>query len=301
MKDLFFVERGYLNGNHFVYRCQEPILIDTGYIRDFDQTEHLIAELGVDLSRVHLIINTHTHCDHVGGNKIIQERSGCDIALHKIGKHFIDTRDDWATWWKYYSQEADFFNCTLAIEDRDTIALGPHEFQVIYTPGHASDGIVLYNRNEKVLLSSDTLWENDMGVMTIRVEGSTGLFRALESLEKLESLDVKVVYPGHGNPFTDMNGAISRARKRIQDFLSHREKVGADLLKKITIYTLLMCREVEADNFYGQLLETYWFRETIDLYFNSQYKEVYEETMTGFLNRGIVKRKAGKLSTTVKP
>jgi len=85
MKDLFFIERGYLNSNHFVYRSKEPILIDTAYISDFEITERLISDLGVDLSRTRLIINTHTHCDHIGGNRTIQERSGCDIALHKIG------------------------------------------------------------------------------------------------------------------------------------------------------------------------------------------------------------------------
>jgi len=144
MKDLFFIERGYLNSNHFVYRSKEPILIDTAYISDFEITERLISDLGVDLSRTRLIINTHTHCDHIGGNRTIQERSGCDIALHKIGKYFIDTRDDWSTWWRYYSQDAAFFHCTLALEDGDVIAVGPHEFRVIHTPGHASDGIVLY-------------------------------------------------------------------------------------------------------------------------------------------------------------
>ena len=34
--DLFFIERGYLNGNHFVFRSKDPILIDTGYISDFN-------------------------------------------------------------------------------------------------------------------------------------------------------------------------------------------------------------------------------------------------------------------------
>ena len=32
MDNLFFIERGYLNGNHFVYRSEKPVLIDTAYI-----------------------------------------------------------------------------------------------------------------------------------------------------------------------------------------------------------------------------------------------------------------------------
>jgi len=94
LEDLFFIERGYLNANHFVYRSKSPILIDTGYISDFNETERLMTRLGVNISDVSLIINTHTHCDHIGGNKIIQEKSGCEVALHKVGKYFIDTQDD---------------------------------------------------------------------------------------------------------------------------------------------------------------------------------------------------------------
>jgi len=44
MKDLFFVERGYLNGNHFVYRSEQPVLIDTGYVSDFNITEKIMRQ-----------------------------------------------------------------------------------------------------------------------------------------------------------------------------------------------------------------------------------------------------------------
>lgn len=300
LNNLFFVERGYLNGNHFVYRSDEPVLVDTAYKGDFDDTESRLRRLGVDLARVRLIVNTHCHCDHVGGNKIIQDMSGCDIALHRIGKHFIDTQDDWSTWWRYYVQEADFFTCTRGLEDGDIVALGPHEFQVIHTPGHAIDGIVLYNRLEKLLISSDTLWESDMAVMTVRVEGSGTLFAMMESLEKLAELDVKIVYPGHGAPFTDMSAALAKARARLKGFMLDRRSVGNDLLKKIIVYTLMMKREVEEETFLQYLMSTPWFVETADLYFEGAYASKYEEIMAGFLRRGIVTRLSGKLSTTVK-
>jgi len=301
MKDLFFIERGYLNGNHFLYRSEAPILIDSGYISAFGDTERLIKELGVEISDVCQIISTHCHCDHIGGNRIIQEKSGCDIALHPVGKHFIDTRDDWSTWWRYYNQEADFFNCTQALEDGEIIAIGPHRFKIIFTPGHASDGIVLYNKKEKVLISSDTLWENDLAVMTIRVEGSTALFQMMASLEKLESLNVNIVYPGHGAPFGNIQQSISKSKKRIEKYMIHKERIGDDLLKKIVVYTLLMKRIIEAETFFSYLMSTCWFKETVDFYFDNEYELKYNEIINGFLQRGIVRHENGNFFTTVKP
>ncbi len=301
MKDLFFIERGYLNSNHFLYRSEAPVLIDTGYISDFSDTERFINELGVNISDVYQIINTHCHCDHIGGNRIIQEKSGCDIALHKVGKHFMDTRDDWSTWWKYYNQKADFFTCTRALEDGEVIPVGPHKFKILHTPGHASDGIVLYNKKEKVLISSDTLWETDLAVMTIRIEGSTALFQMMESLEKLESLDVDLVCPGHGAPFRDNERAISKSKKRIKAYMFDKERIGDDLLKKIIVYTLLMKRFINAETFFAYLMNTYWFKETVDLYFSGQYQLKYNEIINNFIQRDVIKKDNGKFFTTVKP
>jgi hydroxyacylglutathione hydrolase len=301
LKDLFFIERGFLNGNHFVYRSDTPVLIDTGYISGFEETEKSIIQLGVNLPDISLIISTHTHCDHIGGNNRIQQNSGCDIALHKVGKYFIDSRDDWSTWWRYYNQEAEFFTCTRSLEDGEIITLGPHEFQVLYTPGHASDGIVLYNRQDKILLSSDTLWQTDMAVMTLRVEGSRALFDMQASLHKIENLEVQTVYPGHGKPFYDMPKAIARSKQRIDNFLRNPEAIGDDLLKKIIVYTLMMKKIMPADTLFDYLMDTYWFKETVDLYFKGQYQAKYDAVMNSFLGREIIKQENNDLYTTVKP
>ena len=301
LKDLFFIERGFLNGNHFAYWSEKPVLIDTAYIADFDQTAKLIKQLGIKLADVQLIISTHCHCDHIGGNRHIQDQSGCDIALHKIGKHFIDTRNDRATWWGYFDQEADFFDCTIELNDGDILQVGPHEFTVMHTPGHAAEGIVLYNRRDKLLISSDTLWKNDMAVMTLQIEGSAAPFQMLESLEKLSALDVQIVYPGHGPAFTDMHKALTRTRRRLNNFLNHHDQMGLDLLKKISIYTLMMRKTVDENSFYDDLMKTHWYKETVDLYFNAEYRPIYDAIMKDFLKRGIVITQNGYMQTTIKP
>jgi len=93
-ENLFFIQRGWLNANHFVFNGRDKVLIDTGYISDFEDTKRLIQDLGVDLRKVGLIVSTHCHCDHIGGNKRIQDLSGCKIAMHRIDKFYVDSRDD---------------------------------------------------------------------------------------------------------------------------------------------------------------------------------------------------------------
>lgn len=181
------------------------------------------------------------------------------------------------------------------------ISIGPHDFRVIHTPGHASDGIVLYNEHEKVLISSDALWEHDVPTITVRIEGSTAVHSFQASLEKLAALDVDIVYPGHGKPFKDFAEALGRSKEKIRGYLSRKQNIGTDLLKKITVYTLLMKKSVPEDSFFHLLMGTYWYKETVDFYFNGEYQAKYNEIMSDFFGRGVIKRKNGKLYTTVKP
>lgn len=299
MDDFFFIQRGYLNGNHFVYRSREPVLIDTGYIGHFEETERQLIKVGVDPCRVRLIVCTHTHCDHIGGNRTIQDRSDCEIALHRIGKHFEDTRDDWATWSRYFDQESEFFDSTCALEDGDVVDIGPYAFRVVYTPGHASDGIVLYEERNQMLISSDTLWERDMAVLNVRVEGSTAPHRMLDSLEKLESLEVKMAYPGHGTPFGDFKGAIERSRNRIQGYLNDQSRIGIDLSKKILVYTLLMKPGFPEASFLEYLMTTPWFPETVDFYVGSNYGDFYDQLISELVQRKVILRDRGRLFASV--
>ena len=137
--------------------------------------------------------------------------------------------------------------------------------------------------------------------MTLRVEGSRALFDMQESLEKLESLEVKRVYPGHGRPFRDVKSALAKSKAKIEGYIGNRERIGQDLVKKILVYTLLMKRTIKENDFLPYLMDTIWYPETVDLYFNGEYEKKYDEIMRSFIARGVVKRKGARLFTTVKP
>jgi glyoxylase-like metal-dependent hydrolase (beta-lactamase superfamily II) len=126
------------------------------------------------------------------------------------------------------------------------------------------------------------------------------LFHLQESLQKLESLDVKRVFPCHGRPFSDIKKAILRSKEKIERYLLDRQLIGNDLIKKIIVYTLLMRDTIKEDDFFPYLMNTYWFKETVDLYFNNEYEMKYNEIMNTFFERGVIKRENGDLFTTVK-
>ena len=71
----------------------------------------------------------------------------------------------------------------------------------------------------------------------------------------------------------------------------HRNTIGEDLIKKIIVYTLLMKKRVREQTYFPYLMETHWFKETVDLYFNSEYEAKYTEIMNTFHKKGIIKQK----------
>ena len=66
--DIIFFERKFPSANMILIKDELPILIDTGFGSDVKETEQLIKEAGVSPEELHLIVNTHYHSDHAGGN-----------------------------------------------------------------------------------------------------------------------------------------------------------------------------------------------------------------------------------------
>jgi glyoxylase-like metal-dependent hydrolase (beta-lactamase superfamily II) len=299
--NFFFIERGWLNANHFVFNGKRKILVDTGYINDFEETRRWIEAVGVDLKSIDLVISTHSHCDHIGGNKRIKEISGCQIAIHKIDKQSIDSRDQWATWYRFYDQEAEFFRVDVALEDGEVVCLEDLELRIIHTPGHARGGISLYCAKERFLISSDALWDGDLGVLNTIVEGREAPILARESLDKIRCLDFRTVYPGHGGIISDPEAAIQKCEQKLEDFINNPKKLGKDHLKKILIWVLLMKRGYRTDDFFGYLLRVPWFKAVVDAYFEGRYQDQFSDLLGELMARNIIFIKDGYFQTSVKP
>lgn len=73
-----------------IYKIDEQnvYIIDSG--NDKDAGKKILRIIEENGWKIKAIINTHSHADHIGGNKIIAERTGCDIYASKIEKAFTE-------------------------------------------------------------------------------------------------------------------------------------------------------------------------------------------------------------------
>ena len=94
--------------------------------------------------------------------------------------------------------------------------MGEYSFRVIETPGHSPGHLCLYEDNKKILVSGDHILFDITPNITCWAELENPLKAYLESLEKVSTLDVNLVLPGHRNGWTDH-------KKRITELQNHHK------------------------------------------------------------------------------
>jgi len=79
----------------------------------------------------------------------------------------------------------------------------PH-WSLIKTPGHTPESICLYNSNEGILLSGDTILNMTGSGELNRFCSDCGQIK--QSFQKLVPLKINTLYPGHGKPLHGLDG-----------------------------------------------------------------------------------------------
>ena len=86
----------------------------------------------------------------------------------------------------------------IGLRDGETLDFLGEEWKVLFTPGHTGGGVCYYLKDQKMLFSGDTLFDQSVG----RTDLPTGSGRAIiDSVTRvLFALpDDVMVYPGHGD------------------------------------------------------------------------------------------------------
>jgi glyoxylase-like metal-dependent hydrolase (beta-lactamase superfamily II) len=93
--------------------------------------------------------------------------------------------------------------------------VGARRWQALAAPGHDPESLMLFDPQDGVLMSADALWEDGFGVVFPELEGVAAFDDVAAVLDLIERLPGRLVIPGHGAPFTDIPGALRRARVRL--------------------------------------------------------------------------------------
>ena len=189
-KDIIFILGFTCDSN--CYLINGNTLVDTGAGANKDYLFSKLRENGVEPEDIELVINTHCHFDHIGGNYLFPDAK---IAVHKADAVSIRNKDTLGTSMSAFGEDGNS-RVDIELEDGDDIA----NFEVIHTPGHTKGGICLWDGEN--LISGDTIFAGG-GVGRIDIGGDYQDMK--NSIGKLMNLDVKNIYPGHG-PIVENNG-----------------------------------------------------------------------------------------------
>jgi glyoxylase-like metal-dependent hydrolase (beta-lactamase superfamily II) len=235
-------ERGWLSSNNVMLLGRhDTAIIDTGYLSHAPQTLALVRHA---LHGRHLdqIINTHLHSDHCGGNAILQAHYGSRTLIPVAEADKVRHWDVEALSFKATGQRCDRFTFDATVAPGDVLTLADMEWQALGAPGHDPHSLIFYCPQEKVLVSADALWENGFGIIFPELDGQSGFAEERATLDLIAGLDVRLVIPGHGAPFSDVAGALARARSRL-DYLAADPVRNAQNALKVLLKFLLLERQ----------------------------------------------------------
>jgi len=237
--------------NIYLIDSSRLTLVDTGTgdgecLRTIEKE---MLKLGHRIEDLKLIVNTHSHPDHIGGDAEIQKRSHAEIAIHPL--EAVALRDPPKFWAEETARMSELITTSgvpklmerlmtsgllargrlgtstpegievsTSLIESGRIDLGPFSLQVVHTPGHTPGHIALHDPSSGILFSGDHILQET----TPNVQDLSSF---IESLDRVLRLDPRTALPGHEE-------LIREPRRRIMELLEHhraREKAFLNLVK----------------------------------------------------------------------
>ena len=168
--------------NTWVVGADPSIVIDPGP----DIASHL-DEVAKVAGRVGAVLVTHDHPDHAPGAASFAEAARAPLFAFRL-------------------PGADH------LRDGQVVRAGALEITAVHTPGHSADHVVFHLASEGALFTGDAV----LGRGTSFIDPPEGdLTKYLRSLERMQELAPRTLYPGHGP-------IVMRAAAKLQEYLDHR-------------------------------------------------------------------------------
>ena len=205
--------RPFPDANLLLLHGRQPALVDSGFVGHAEETATWAhARAG---RQVALVVNTHWHSDHVGGNALLQA-SGARIAAGTPEARAVARRDPGCCQAEYLDQPVAPYTVDEPLDDGRILQLGDTDWQIVRTPGHTPGHLALWQPEQRLLAVGDALSDYDVGWVNLALDGPEAATTALASLHRLADLAPRVLLPGHGPIPADPGAAFATALRRAQ-------------------------------------------------------------------------------------
>jgi len=243
---LMVFERGWLSSNNILFQGgDQSALVDSGYCSHADQTLALVRQ-ALGGRSLDLLLNTHLHSDHCGGNAALQS-AYATIETHVppgLAEH-VRHWDPVALTYVPTGQQCPRFRIEGLLEPQTEVLLGDRLWQVHAAPGHDPHSVILFEPRSRALISADALWERGFGVVFPELEGEDAFEAVGKTLDLIESLQPLIVIPGHGPAFSGVAPALVVARERLANFVTNPDKHIHYAVKVLVKFRLLEAQSVK--------------------------------------------------------
>jgi glyoxylase-like metal-dependent hydrolase (beta-lactamase superfamily II) len=200
----------------YLLKGERVALIDTG-ASDSPHTvlEPALAEIGLALKDVDLILNTHAHLDHSGGNMEVKRRSGARIHVHAQDRPMAESNEAQVEFHTAALRALEFPPAALQqriehvlrnagepagadvfLADGDLVDLGAGvRLRVLHCPGHTPGHVAYFSETEGMLFTGDAVQGQGSRPGSYPYYFDAPTYR--ESLMKLSALDARTLCLGH--------------------------------------------------------------------------------------------------------
>ncbi len=202
------IPSGPLQTNCYLYSSDDEHLFIIDPADDAKQIIGKVSETGLTPTA---IILTHTHFDHIlAVGKVVKNYLGIPVYCHReevdhLGEsgrvlQLHELRDLVPQLLSYARESLEMLpEASEALNHKDLVK--DSTLRVLHTPGHTPGSICLYDVEQNILFSGDTLFRDSIG----RSDFAGGDHETLISHIKGRLLDLPgetIVYPGHGDSTT---------------------------------------------------------------------------------------------------